>query len=205
MSLCTHASTHTHTHDGTNGQDNKWKAVALPTPQDAISLFSDAGRDLLKAAEDRGAGGASSCARLVPFFEKQKTPTSCGVCCAVIAANVLTANVDADKGVPLLREAEVLSQCSRLVAGVEEAVLYQYGLTLRQVKRNPKTKMSAKTIVGAYLAALRPYYARSGTTPTSGKKMEKTNVCVYACVVVDACERVNLSLSPTHFILSLNP
>ena len=186
MRACTHASSHTHayngmhTHDGTNGQDNKWKAVTLPTPQDAISLFSDAGRDLLKAAEDRGAGGVSSCARLIPFFEKQKTPTSCGVCCAVIAANVMTANVDADKGVPLLREAEVLSQCSRLVAGVEEAVLYQHGLTLRQVKGIPKQKCVQEQLLALTLLLSGPTMLAQVQSPLLKNKWTNKCVCMHA-------------------------
>ncbi len=131
-----------------------------------MSLFTDAGRGLLWAAEREG---SSRCAHLVRVFEKQKTPTSCGVCCAVVAANFLAlCALPPDSGrhgegegrgelgrggegrgggwagdgalrkgapLPLLSEALVLSQCCQLISGVEDAVLHQHGLTLRQVCR----------------------------------------------------------------------
>ena len=134
-----------------NVQDETWKELALPVPECGVALFSDAGRALLEAAQVQA---SSACATVARVFSKQGTPTSCGVCCAVVAVNALqgagaasglagwTAEADWRRGVSgesmggggLTVERAVRERCSELV-GVDRDILHRHGLTLRQVAK----------------------------------------------------------------------
>lgn len=124
-------------------------------PACGMSLFTGAGRALLEAAQNEG---SSVCATVTRAFRKQGTPTSCGVCCAVIAFNALqlaraprseimskgavSAN-DFRRGAAALRELdgdmvlerEVRNRCGELIPGADQDVLDTHGLTLRQVAK----------------------------------------------------------------------
>jgi hypothetical protein len=132
-------------------QDETWKELALPVPECGVTLFSDAGRALLEAAESQV---SSACATVARVFSKQGTPTSCGVCCAVIAVNVLegaglasgpagwrdkadwqrAVSADSMGGGGLQLERAVRERCSELV-GADRDILHRHGLTLRQVAK----------------------------------------------------------------------
>ena len=57
---------------------------------------------------------------LVRYFSKQGTPTSCGVCCAVLAYNVVAG--DPSRG-PALDERSVRAQSRTLIGGALQCVL----------------------------------------------------------------------------------
>ena len=114
---------------GEFGVDGAWKALGQAFPPSAVCLFSEEGRQMLAVAED---AGTSACATVAPVFAKQRSPTSCGVCCAVVAANFLARATSADASASW-DEARVRQESCSMVRELRADVLDNYGLTLQQV------------------------------------------------------------------------
>jgi hypothetical protein len=138
-----------------HAQAGTWKDLALPVPACGISLFTNAGRALLEAAQVER---SSVFATVASAFRKQGTATSCGICCAVIALNAIkfvrapsggvallstgtsprkhsrrAATAGLEVGGGMMVESEVRGRCSQLVPRADPDVLERHGLTLRQV------------------------------------------------------------------------
>lgn len=114
---------------GEFGADGAWKALGQAFPPSAVCLFSEEGRQMLAVAED---AGTSACATVAPVFAKQRSPTSCGVCCAVVAANFLARASSADASASW-DEARVRQESCSMVRELRADVLDNHGLTLKQV------------------------------------------------------------------------
>ena len=114
---------------GEFGADGAWKALGQAFPPSAVCLFSEEGRQMLAVAED---GGTSACATVAPVFAKQRSPTSCGVCCAVVAANFLARATSGDASASW-DEARVRQESCSMVRELRADVLDNHGLTLKQV------------------------------------------------------------------------